>query len=45
MPLLNEVCMLDELFRNNLAWAERIKAEDPDFFEKLAHQQTPNFSG
>jgi carbonic anhydrase len=43
MPLLNEVRMLDELFRNNLAWAERIKAEDPDFFEKLAHQQTPQF--
>jgi len=35
--------MLDELFRNNRAWAERIKAEDPDFFEKLAHQQTPQF--
>ncbi|MFP5429749.1 MAG: carbonate dehydratase [Gammaproteobacteria bacterium] len=35
--------MLDELFRNNRAWAERIKAEEPDFFEKLAHQQTPQF--
>ncbi|MDP2228734.1 MAG: carbonate dehydratase [Moraxellaceae bacterium] len=35
--------MLDELFRNNRAWADRIKAEEPDFFEKLAHQQTPEF--
>lgn len=35
--------MLDELFQNNRAWADRIKAEDPDFFEKLAHQQTPEF--
>ncbi|MFN3586302.1 MAG: carbonate dehydratase [Moraxellaceae bacterium] len=35
--------MLDELFQNNRAWAERIKAEDPDFFEKLAHQQLPQF--
>jgi carbonic anhydrase len=35
--------MLEELFKNNLAWAERIKSEDPDFFEKLAHQQTPQF--
>jgi len=35
--------MLDELFHNNRTWAERIKAEDPDFFEKLAHQQSPQF--
>lgn len=35
--------MLDELFRNNRAWAERIKAEEPDFFKKLADQQTPQF--
>lgn len=35
--------MLEELFRNNRAWAERIKAEDPGFFRKLAEQQTPEF--
>jgi carbonic anhydrase len=35
--------MLDDVFRNNRAWAERIKAEDPDFFERLAHQQSPEF--
>lgn len=35
--------MLDDVFRNNRAWAERIKAEEPDFFQKLALQQTPEF--
>ncbi|MFZ5560964.1 MAG: carbonate dehydratase [Pseudomonadota bacterium] len=35
--------MLEDLFRNNRAWAERIKAQDPDFFSKLARQQTPQF--
>lgn len=35
--------MLDDLFHNNRAWAERIKKEEPDFFKKLAEQQTPQF--
>lgn len=35
--------MLDDLFRNNRAWAERIKTREPDFFKKLAEQQTPQF--
>lgn len=35
--------MLDDLFRNNRSWAERIKAQDPTFFQKLAEQQTPEF--
>lgn len=35
--------MLDELFRNNRLWAESVKAKDPDFFEKLANQQSPQF--
>ena len=35
--------MLDDLFHNNRAWAERIKKEEPDFFRKLAEQQTPQF--
>jgi carbonic anhydrase len=34
---------LDELFRNNRAWAERIRRSDPRFFEKLAHQQSPRY--
>ena len=35
--------MLDDLFRNNRSWAEQIKTRDPDFFRKLAEQQTPQF--
>jgi len=35
--------MLDDIFRNNRHWAERIKAEDPQFFTKLADQQAPQF--
>jgi carbonic anhydrase len=34
---------LQELFRNNRAWAERIRRADPRFFEKLVHQQSPRF--
>ena len=33
--------MLDALFKNNLRWADAIKDKEPDFFEKLAQQQTP----
>lgn len=35
--------MLDNLFRNNRAWSEQIKDQDPDFFRKLAEQQAPEF--
>jgi carbonic anhydrase len=34
---------IDDLFANNRAWAERIKTSDPDFFEKLANQQSPEY--
>jgi carbonic anhydrase len=34
---------LKELLANNRAWSEGIKADDPDFFEKLARQQTPRY--
>lgn len=34
---------LDNLFANNRRWAADIKAEQPDFFELLAHQQTPEY--
>ena len=34
---------LDTLFNNNIAWADRIRAEHPGFFEKLARQQNPEF--
>ncbi len=34
---------LDELFRNNKAWAEQIRRQDPEFFTKLSRQQTPTY--
>jgi len=35
--------MLEDLFRNNREWANAVKARDPEFFQKLAQQQTPQF--
>lgn len=35
--------LLDNLLENNRRWAEEIKSQDPDFFEKLARQQTPEY--
>jgi carbonic anhydrase len=34
---------LDELFRNNRAWAQRITRNDPEFFQKLVRQQEPRY--
>lgn len=34
---------LQSLLDQNRAWAENIKADDPDFFPTLAKQQTPRF--
>ena len=34
---------LKSLFENNRAWAEKITAEDPGFFDKLSHLQTPEY--
>lgn len=34
---------LEALFQRNRAWAERIIAEQPDFFAQLAKQQSPKF--
>ena len=34
---------LDTLFQKNRAWADRILAEHPNFFEQLAKQQNPKF--
>jgi carbonic anhydrase len=34
---------LDELLENNRAWAAKIKAEDPDFFQTLSKQQSPQY--
>ena len=34
---------LPQLFERNLAWAERIRDRDPEFFPKLARQQNPEY--
>ena len=34
---------MKNLFENNRHWASQIKREDPLFFEKLAHQQQPEY--
>src|SRR5215208_1004888 len=34
---------LKHLLEKNRAWADRIKAEDPDFFSSLAQVQSPEF--
>jgi carbonic anhydrase len=34
---------VNQLFSNNRAWAARITARDPEFFEKLSRQQTPDY--
>jgi len=34
---------LDNLLARNRAWAEKIKAADPDFFNLLSQQQTPEY--
>ncbi|GMW01419.1 MAG: carbonic anhydrase [Candidatus Hydrogenedentota bacterium] len=34
---------LDHLLRNNRAWAADMEDREPGFFERLSHQQTPEF--
>lgn len=35
--------MLTTLFANNQAWVDRVTREDPDYFSRLAQQQTPHY--
>ena len=35
--------ILNHLFENNKAWSERIRRQDPDFFQKLSQQQSPSY--
>lgn len=34
---------LNNLLENNRAWARKIKAQDPDFFQTLSKQQSPEY--
>ena len=35
--------VLPALFENNKAWAEKVVAEDPEFFLRLSRQQAPDY--
>ncbi len=35
--------VLKQLFDNNRTWSERIRAQQPDFFEQLSRQQSPEY--
>ncbi len=37
------MCSLDSLFSNNRAWANQRVTEDPDYFTRLARQQSPRY--
>lgn len=34
---------LEDLLRNNREWAERVRREDPSFFDRLSKQQSPKY--
>jgi len=34
---------ITNLLQNNRRWAEKIRKDDPGFFENLSHQQTPKY--
>jgi len=34
---------LNKIFKNNVAWANKIKQENPHFFQSLADQQNPEY--
>ena len=34
---------LGHLFENNKQWADKVRAEDPEFFEMLSNQQSPEY--
>src|SRR6266566_2898083 len=35
--------LLNNLFENNRKWSDAIQQQRPDFFERLSHQQTPEY--
>jgi carbonic anhydrase len=37
------MCTLPDLFERNRAWAGRVTASDPSFFQRLSLQQTPRY--
>ncbi len=42
-PSIADMQQIGKLFEQNRAWAEGIKRRDPEFFQKLSQQQTPQY--
>ncbi len=42
-PSNNSTSIPTNLLSNNRAWADRLRTEDPGFFLRLSHQQTPQY--
>ncbi|TAJ16729.1 MAG: carbonic anhydrase, partial [Rugosibacter sp.] len=40
---MNSEQKMDKIFTANRAWAERVRTEDPAFFDRLAHLQAPEY--
>jgi carbonic anhydrase len=38
-----QMLTIEQLFNNNRTWAEANRAQDPDFFSRLANQQSPQY--
>ena len=34
---------MDELFINNVKWAQKVKKDDPAFFQRLSIQHAPDY--
>ncbi|THF60745.1 carbonate dehydratase [Pseudothauera nasutitermitis] len=34
---------IEHLFTNNMAWSERMRTEDPEYFTRLVNQQSPEY--
>ena len=43
MPATNPMRSLPQLFANNRAWADDMTRQDPEFFRRLSHQQSPEY--
>ncbi len=41
--LFKPMRILRHMFEQNRAWSENIRVQDPDFFRKLSHQQSPDY--
>ncbi len=42
-PNRNPTTIPIDLLSNNRTWADRLRTEDPEFFQKLSHQQAPQY--